>query len=234
MMRAIRLVTFLAIGLVIGFAIVNYKKNQNMEQDIEQEQEISSLSTASGDAEAGEDSAATILKPAETTPDPAMPGVQIGGAFSLTDHNGKAVTEKDYAGSYTLVFFGFASCPEVCPTELQKMARALEILGAEKAAKIQPIFITVDPERDTPEALKAYVAEFHPKLVGLTGTAEQIEAVKKAYRVYATKQQMEGMDGYMMDHSAFTYLMGPDGANLAIYPAKDTAEQIAEDLKGKI
>lgn len=113
------------------------------------------------------------------------------------------------------------------------MAQALEILGEEKAAKIQPIFITVDPERDTAEALKVYVAEFHPKLVGLTGTAEQIEAVKKAYRVYASKVQMEGMEGYMMDHSAFTYLMGPDGANLAIYPAKDTAEQIAEDLKGR-
>ena len=234
MMRAIRLVTFLAIGLVIGFAIVNYQKNQSMEQDIAGEQEISSLSTASGDAEAGEDSAATILKPAETTSDPAMPGVQIGGAFSLTDHNGKAVTEKDYAGSYLLVFFGFASCPEVCPTELQKIAQVLELLGEEKAAKIQPLFITVDPERDTPEALKAYVAEFHPKLVGLTGTAEQIEAVKKAYRVYASKVQMEGMEGYMMDHSAFTYFMGPDGANIGIYPAKDTAEQIAEAIKGKI
>lgn len=105
------------------------------------------------------------------------------------------MTEKDYAGSYTLVFFGFATCPEVCPTELQKMAQALEILGEEKAAKIQPIFITVDPERDTAEALKVYVAEFHPKLVGLTGTAEQIEAVKKAYRVYASKVQMEGWRG---------------------------------------
>ncbi len=234
MLRAIRLITFLAIGLLIGFGIVNYQKNRSMEQDIAGEEEISSLSTASGDAGADEGSAGTILKPTETAPDPAMPGVQIGGAFSLTDHNGKAVTEKDYAGSYLLVFFGFASCPEVCPTELQKIAQVLELLGEEKAAKIQPLFITVDPERDTPEALKAYVAEFHPKLVGLTGTAEQIEAVKKAYRVYASKVQMEGMEGYMMDHSAFTYFMGPDGANIGIYPAKDTAEQIAEAIKGKI
>lgn len=230
MMRAIRLVTFLAIGLLIGFGIVNYQKNQSMEQDIEQEEEISSLSTASGD----DTGAATILKPTESTQDPAMPGVAIGGPFTLVNQDGKTVTEKDYAGSYKLIFFGFASCPEVCPTELQKMAQVLEQIGEEKAAKIQPIFITIDPERDTPEALKAYVAEFHPKLVGLTGTPEQIEAVKKEYRVYGSKVQMEGMDGYMMDHSAFTYLMGPDDANLAIYPAKDTAEQIAEDLKGKI
>jgi len=222
-------IVFLVIGFGIGLAIKAKLNDHAMEQDIEGEEEISSLSTASG-----EDSAATIIKPTESAPDPAMPGVQIGGAFSLTDHNGKAVTEKDYAGSYTLVFFGFASCPEVCPTELQKMARVLEILGEEKAAKIQPLFITVDPERDTPEKLKEYVAEFHPKLVGLTGTAEQIEAAKKAYRVYASKVDMGDAQNYMMDHSAFTYFMGPDGANIGIYPAKDTAEQIAEAIKGKI
>jgi cytochrome oxidase Cu insertion factor (SCO1/SenC/PrrC family) len=222
---------FLIVGFGVGLAIKSRMQSDTMEQDIEGEQEIASLTAASGDEEAD---AATIIKPPTSEADPSMPGVSIGGPFTLVNQDGKTVTEKDFAGNYLLVFFGFTYCPEVCPTELQKISRVMELVGPDKAAKIQPVFISVDPERDDVQTVKEYIGQFHEKLVGLTGTPEQVEAVKKAYKVFASKIQMEGMDGYMMDHSAFTYLMGPDGANIALYPAKDTAEQIAEDLKGKI
>jgi protein SCO1 len=162
-----------------------------------------------------------------TTP---MAGVAIGGPFTLTDHNGNIVTEKSYSGQYKLVFFGFTNCPMVCPTGLQKMAKALDTLGyAEK--NIQPILISVDPERDTPDVLKQYVNQFHPKLVGLTGTKTDIENVQKAYRVYSAKVQDDTMTDYTMDHSAFMYLMSPDGKLVSLYQDSDTAEQIAADIK---
>jgi protein SCO1/2 len=109
----------------------------------------------------------------------------VGGPFSLTDHTGRKVTDKDFLGKYMLVFFGYTYCPDLCPTELQVMSAALDKLGA-KADDIQPIFITFDPQRDTPEVLKLYISNFHPRLVGLTGTPEEIAAAK-AYRVYYSK-----------------------------------------------
>lgn len=163
----------------------------------------------------------------------SVPGVQIGGSFNLTDQNGKAVTEKDYAGQYKLVYFGFTMCPMICPTGLQKIAKALDAAGS-TGEKVHPILITVDPERDTPAVMKDYVAQFHPRLTGLTGTKEQIEAVEKSYRVFAAKTQDEKMSDYTMDHSAFTYLMGPNDELIAIYRSEDTADFIAEDLKKKV
>lgn len=135
----------------------------------------------------------------------------IGGPFSLTDHTGKRVTEKDFASTKKLVFFGFTSCPDICPTGLQTIASALDQLG-EKSSRIATLFITIDPARDTPEKLAEYVKSFHPRISGLTGSPEEIAAVAKAYRVYFQKVADEKNPGdYTVDHSAFLYLMDENG-----------------------
>ncbi len=156
-----------------------------------------------------------------------------GKVFALIDHNGVQVTQDNYKDSYKLIFFGFTFCPAVCPTELQKINLIMDELG-NKAENITPIFVSIDPERDTPDIMKEYVAQFHPKLVGLTGSTAQIEAVKKEYNAYSKKIENDMMDEYMMDHSAFLYLMSPDNNLLALYPAKDTAIEITQDIKGRI
>lgn len=157
--------------------------------------------------------------------------VTIGGPFSLTDHNGQQVTEKTYAGQYKLVFFGYTYCPDVCPTTLTTLSNTLDILGS-AAEKVTPLFISVDPERDTVEHLKEYVGYFHPRIVGLTGTEEQIAAVAKAYRVYYAKAKPSQDDplDYLMDHSSITYLIGPDGSFLEHFSHGTEPEKIAERL----
>ena len=176
---------------------------------------------------------ATVLKASKRTKqDTASGSVDIGGDFELVDHHGKVVTQDNYADSYKLIFFGFTFCPAVCPTELQKVHVIMDELG-DVSEKITPLFITVDPARDTVDVMNDYVGQFHPKLVGLTGSLEQIEIVKKAFRVYSSKVENEMMDGYMVDHSAFLYLMSPENGMIALYPSKDTAIQIAEDIKGR-
>lgn len=162
----------------------------------------------------------------------AVPGVQVGGPFSLTDQDGNAVTDKSYPG-YKLVYFGFTMCPMICPTGLQKIAKTLDLMGKD-GESITPILISVDPERDTPAVMKEYVKQFHPRLVGLTGTKEQIESAEKSYRVFASKTQDEATTEYSMDHSSFTYLMSPDGQLLGLYRDSDTAESMAEDIKNKL
>lgn len=159
-------------------------------------------------------------------------GAAIGGPFTLTDQDGKTVTEKDFPG-WLLIYFGFTYCPAVCPTELQKMAAVMKKLGS-RAGMVQPLFISIDPERDTPAILKGYVPMFDPRLKGLTGTARQIESVKKEWRVYAAKVQDPGASDYTMDHSSFMYLMAPDGRLAALYKAQDKAEDIARDIAGKL
>jgi protein SCO1/2 len=135
----------------------------------------------------------------------------VGGPFTLTDHSGRRVSDQDFRGKFLLVFFGFTFCPDVCPTALQVSAAALDKLGS-KADRVVPIFISIDPERDTPEAMARYVESFHPRLVGLTGSTEEIAAVARAYRVYYRKAKDEkSAAGYTMDHSSIVYLMGPDG-----------------------
>jgi protein SCO1/2 len=136
----------------------------------------------------------------------------IGGPFELTDHTGKRVSDRDYRGKYMLVFFGFTLCPDVCPTGLQAIAAALDKLGP-KAETLTPLFISLDPARDTPEQLASYVQSFHPRLVGLTGTQAEIDAVAKAYRVYSKRvDDPKSTAGYTIDHSTFVYVMGPDGS----------------------
>ncbi len=159
------------------------------------------------------------------------PQVTIGGPFSLTDHEGRSVTEKTYAGQYLLVFFGYTFCPDVCPTTLTTLSDALDILG-DAGNNVTPLFISVDPERDTTEHLKTYVSYFHPRIVALTGTDAQIKAVAKAYRVYYAKAKAppEDQDDYLVDHSSITYLMGPDGQFIEHFSHGVEAEEIAERL----
>ena len=156
----------------------------------------------------------------------------IGGAFTLTDHTGKQVTEKDFRGKYSLVYFGFTFCPDVCPSELQVISEALNLLG-DKAQSVTPVFISVDPDRDTVEQMASYVSNFHPSLVGLTGTHEQIKAAARAYRVYYKKVDDEmSSDGYSMDHSAIVYLMNADGEYVSHFSygtkPKDMAKKLLE------
>ncbi len=157
----------------------------------------------------------------------------LGGPFTLTDDSGAAVTDRSYAGRYMLVYFGYALCPDICPTELDRMARALDLLGP-AAERVQPLFITVDPERDTVETMHDYVRQFHPRLVGLTGTPEQIAQVARAYRVYFARVALAGTDTYTMDHSSFVYLMGPDGRSLTVFPTNTTAEAMAEGIRSRM
>jgi protein SCO1/2 len=155
--------------------------------------------------------------------------VDIGGPFDLTDQHGKPVSDKTFRGRYMLIYFGYGYCPDVCPTELANMAAALDALG-EKAKDVQPLFITVDPERDTPEFLADYVANFHPRLIGLTGTPDQIKAAAKAYKVYYAKAKKPGDADYLMDHTSFVYLMGPDGRFLSLFRGHTDPAAMAETI----
>ncbi len=153
----------------------------------------------------------------------------VGGPFSLTDHTGKPVTEKTFLGKYMLVYFGYTYCPDVCPGELQVVAAALDELG-DKANQIQPVFITVDPERDTAKHMAEYVEHFHDRLIGLTGTAEQIAQAAKAFRVYYAKVDDPDSTEYLMDHSSIVFLMGPDGSYLAYFAYGTKPDEMARKL----
>ena len=155
----------------------------------------------------------------------------VGGPFTLVDQTGKSITDKDFRGKYMLIFFGYTYCPDVCPTELQVMMAALDTLGP-RAAEVQPIFITIDPDRDTSEVMQSYVENFGPSLVGLTGTAEQIAQVAKAYRVYYAKSGNTKTQDYLMDHSSIIYLMGPDGHFVKHFTYTTDAAALAEGIAG--
>lgn len=175
---------------------------------------------------------ALILRPGGNGPI-SMGQALIGGPFSLTDQNGRRVSDKDFLGKYMLVFFGYTYCPDVCPTELQVMTEALGQMGA-KGGIIQPIFISFDPERDTPETLKAYVGNFSPRLIGLTGSADDIATAAKAYRVYYSKVEKGGASDYLMDHSTIIYLMGPDGKFIKHFSYSTDAKALSEALAAAV
>lgn len=154
----------------------------------------------------------------------------VGGPFTLVDASGKTVTDQDFRGRYMLIFFGYTHCPDICPAELQVMAAALDQLG-DKAKKVVPIFITLDPERDPPEAVGAYVKNFSPNIVGLTGSMDAISAAAKAYRVSFSKfQDKSGGDNYTIDHSALAYLIGTDGEYIAHIPYGTSVAQMVDIL----
>lgn len=164
---------------------------------------------------------------------PTMPAV--GGPFSLTDHNGGPVTEAAFKGKLMLVYFGYTYCPDVCPTALTEMGNAVEALGP-AGDKVVPVFVTVDPARDTPEHLKEYLSFFHPRFVGLTGTSEQVAAAAKAYRVYYAKAKTDAAGAsdaldYLMDHTSIVYLMGPEGALKAHFPHGAGADAMAKKIR---
>jgi len=157
--------------------------------------------------------------------------VGIGGPFTLEDGNGKPVTDKDFRGKYMLVYFGYTFCPDVCPTTLNAVADAMDKLGP-AASRIQPLFITVDPKRDTPAVVKQYAAASGPNIRGLTGTPEEIAKAAKEYRVYYAEHRTgPGPDDYSMDHSSVLYLMSPDGAFVAPVRADQSGDEIAANLK---
>ena len=158
--------------------------------------------------------------------------LNIGGPYSAVDHNGQNVTEQKFLGKFQLIFFGYTYCPDICPTALTEMSAALDLLG-NQADQIIPIFITIDPERDTPEYLKEYVTYFHPNTIGLSGSLEQITTIARAYRVYfaKAKQDNDTPDDYLLDHSSITYLMGKDGRYLAHFSLGTSAEEIARRIR---
>ena len=158
----------------------------------------------------------------------AMPSA-VGGPFNLVDQNSKPITDKDMNGHPFLVFFGFTHCPDVCPTTLFDVSEILRALGP-GAKDVRALFITVDPERDTPKVLKDYLSSFDPRVIGVTGDEASIAAVIKAYRVYAKKVPLDG-GGYTMDHTAIVYLMSKDGRFVAPFNMKRRPEEAAAELK---
>lgn len=156
---------------------------------------------------------------------------KIGGPFTLTDHTGTRRSLADFRGRFTLLYFGFTSCPDVCPTDLWSMTRAVQDLGAD-GEKVNLLFVTLDPERDTPEKLSQYISLFHPRLVALTGTNAEIRDAASLYKVYFRKTQLgEGHGDYTVDHSAFVYLLNPEGRYLGFYPPNTSPDRIAQIVR---
>jgi cytochrome oxidase Cu insertion factor (SCO1/SenC/PrrC family) len=173
--------------------------------------------------------AAIVMRPGA----PAMQSAKalIGGPFTLTNQDGQRMTEQDFRGKYMLVAFGYTSCPDICPAELQAMANAMDQLGA-KADQVNPVFVTIDPERDTVAQIANYVKNFHKRFIGLTGTPEEIKQAARAYRVYyARAEAANSALGYLMDHSAFIYLMNPQGEYVTHFSSATPSEKIASTIE---
>lgn len=174
-----------------------------------------------------------LAAPARAHDEKAPPPLGFGGPFALVDQDGRPRTERDFAGRYLLIYFGYTNCPAVCPTGLDAIAGAMEALGA-AAARVQPLFITVDPARDTPAVLKDYVAGFHPRLIGLTGGEAEIAAALRAWRVPRYKvvpDDMKGSAGYLVEHGPTTFLMGPDGEWLTLFPHAADPDAMAAAIR---
>jgi len=169
---------------------------------------------------------------------PPLQGAKIGGPFTLVDKTGSEVRWSDFNGKYRIVYFGYTFCPDACPMDVQTMMlgfRTFEQAHPERAKKVQPLFISIDPERDTPQAVGEFSAAFHPRLIGLTGTPEQVAGAAKAFAAYYTKGE-ESAGGYLMDHSRAAYLMGPKGELIALLPvdkgpSKEAGTAVAAELE---
>jgi len=157
-------------------------------------------------------------------------GPAVGGPFTLIDQNGALRSDKDFRGKVMLIYFGYTYCPDACPTTLQALSQTLDIIG-DDAKKVQPIFISVDPARDTPEQLKAYAANFHPGILYLTGAPDTLKQLEKEYRIYVAKVPQAGSDDYLIDHSSIIYLMGTNGRYLGEMPAGLPPKAMAATLK---
>ncbi len=174
----------------------------------------------------------SYLKKEETPTAAQSSRALIGGSFELVNHKNESVTSQDFLGKYMIVYFGYTYCPDVCPMDLQIMSDALSYLEPEKLEQLTPVFVSVDPERDTPEVMAEYVNYFHEDLIGLTGTVEQIEQIKKAYRVYAAKA--DDSADYLVDHTAYTYLMDKQGKFLQHFNHGEYPEIMAEKIASLI
>jgi protein SCO1/2 len=157
----------------------------------------------------------------------------VGGPFELTSHDGQRVADKDFRGRLMLVYFGFTYCPDICPAGLQVITAALEKLG-DRTSEVAPLFISVDPERDTPEQLKQYMSSFHNSIVGLTGTAEEVDKAAKAYRVYYRKAQDPALSEYTIDHTSFIYLMDRKGGYVTHFPHAVAPDELAKRLRAEL
>jgi protein SCO1/2 len=157
----------------------------------------------------------------------------VGGAFELVDHAGHRRTDADFRGKLVVIYFGYTHCPDVCPTELQSISLALDKLGT-AAEAVQPLFITVDPERDTPARLAEFVSSFHPRLIGLTGSPADIRKVALAYRTFFVKNSAAAAGDYSVDHTGFVYLVGKDGRYLGFLPPGATPDEIADTMRAPL
>jgi protein SCO1 len=175
-----------------------------------------------------------ILSGCTARDDPPLKGASIGGPFALVDQDGRRVSDRDFAGVYRIVYFGYTHCPDVCPTDLATLGQALARFGKEdpaRAGRVQPLFITVDPERDTPAVLRQYVASFHPRLKGLTGSPAEIAAAAREYLASYRKGPIQPGGGYAMGHSRQMLLMGPKGEPIALLPADEGVEATLHALE---
>ena len=160
--------------------------------------------------------------------------VSVGGPFTMVDHRGRTVSERTLLGSHALIYFGYTACPDVCPTELGTMAAAIDALPAAVGARVRPVFVTVDPERDTVAVLSDYVAAFHPRMLGLTGTPEQVDVIKRRYHVYSRALDKEEDGFYFVDHSTVLILMGPDGRFVELLRPQLSVDEMAARLRARL
>jgi len=164
---------------------------------------------------------------------PPLQGATMGGPFTLTDQNGRRVSDTAFVGKYRLVYFGYTSCPDVCPVDMQVIGaglRQFEGEDSERAAKVQPIFITVDPARDTPAVLRQFVAHFHPRMIGLTGSEAEIAEAARKYRIFYERGEPGAGGGYMVNHTRMAVLYGPQGEPVAMIPHDQGPQGVASEL----
>ena len=165
---------------------------------------------------------------------PPLAGSSIGGPFTLVDQNGRTVSDRQFAGKYRIMYFGYTFCPDVCPTDVQVIGAAVKLVEKDDpalGARIVPVFVTVDPARDTPAVLKQFVAAFHPRMVGLTGSADAIAHIATGYAVYASRGDASPGGGYLVNHSRQAYLMDPQGRPLALLPQEQGPEAVAAEIE---
>jgi len=169
-----------------------------------------------------------------TPADPPLAGAKIGGPFQLIDQDGRAITDKAFAGKYRIMYFGYTYCPDVCPTTAQTIGAAMRLLDKSDpalSARVVPVFVTVDPDRDTPAVVKQFVSAFYPRFVGLTGSAAAIDTIKTEYGVFASKGKTTPNGGYLVEHSNAAYLMDSNGKPLALLPTEQGSQATADEIK---
>jgi protein SCO1/2 len=216
MLKKIRIAIWAVVAIVVGYTAYASVKINNMSTSPSSQMALSDSKTPKTD-----NSTVSFMPVA---------GLKPTGAFELIDHNGDAFTQdnKAWQSPYKLIYFGFTFCPAICPTELQKMTIIMNDLPAEKAAQTQPIFISVDPERDTPDIIKQYTSMFHDRFIALTGSVEQVEHMKKIWKVFSAKVDDDSLSEYTVDHSSYIYLQGPKGNILGLFRIKDDATSITK------